>query len=138
MKTIKKIAILIVVIALMCGCAMKETITLNISANKKAKVNMLMVMDNEMIDSLMSMGNLGSDNSEKKTYTDAERWAYLEGDDSSLSVPKGFTGENINGSNDDNVIRLSVQIDSLFSVKFQERINKYDNDDPLISFYRKK
>ena len=36
------------------------------------------------------------------------------------------------------VNRLSVQIDSLFSVKFQERVNKYDNDDPLISFYRKK
>ena len=40
------------------------------------------------------------------------------------------SGENITGNNDDNVIRLSVQIDSLFSVKFQERVNKYDNDEP--------
>ena len=77
---------------------------------------------------------------------------YMSIDDMSPSFTIGFvfeniydfiyfikkSGENINGSNDDNVIRLSVQIDSLFSVKFQERVNKYDNDDPLISFYRKK
>ena len=96
MKTLKKVIALAVILLLMAGCTMKENLTMTISTDKNIKVSVLMAMDNEMIDGMLSMGNTSG---EKKTYTDADRWAYLEGDSSTLSVPKDYKTEKYDKDN---------------------------------------
>ena len=91
---IKSLVLLLVAVVLITGCTMKENVNMKISSNKDVKVSIIIAMDDEMIDAMISMkesGSLNPDESEKKTYTDEERWKYLESDDSALEVPDDFT-----------------------------------------------
>ncbi len=91
---IKSLVLLLVAVVLITGCTMKENLNMKISSNKDVKVSIIIAMDDEMIDAMISMkesGSLNPDESEKKTYTDEERWKYLESDDSALEVPDDFT-----------------------------------------------
>ena len=91
---IKSLVLLLVAVALITGCTMKENLNMKISSNKDVKASIIIAMDDEMIDAMISMkesGSLNPDESEKKTYTDEERWKYLESDDSALEVPDDFT-----------------------------------------------
>lgn len=95
MKHLRRILALIMVVALMAGCTMKENVSMKIAEDGNIKITVLAAMDDEMIDGMLSMSSMGGESSsEQKTYTDAERWAYLEGDNSSLDVPEeGWTSE---------------------------------------------
>ena len=91
---IKSLVLLLVAVVLITGCTMKENVNMKISSNKDVKASIIIAMDDEMIDAMISMkesGSLNPDESEKKTYTDEERWKYLESDDSALEVPDDFT-----------------------------------------------
>ena len=93
-RKIKGIVLLLVAVLLVTGCTMKENLNMKISSNKDVKASIIIAMDDEMIDAMISMkesGSLNPDESEKKTYTDEERWKYLESDDSALEVPDDFT-----------------------------------------------
>jgi len=93
MKKVKKIIVFVMIMVLMAGCTMKENITLTITSDKNFKVAMVVAMDNEMIDAMLSMGSSSDEESssnQNKTYTDKDRWAFLESDNSSLDLPKDF------------------------------------------------
>ena len=75
-KQIKKILVLLLLVVLVAGCSFKTDVTMKIDANKDVEVSILYIMDDEMIDSMISL----SDESKKDNITDADRWKYLEGD----------------------------------------------------------
>jgi len=94
MKGLKKLLLLVVFVALLTtGCSMKEHIGLKIDANKEITLEMIMAMDNEMIDSMINMGNMNMDEDEETegdeealeeteeaelNITDEMRWEYLK------------------------------------------------------------
>ena len=91
-KTIKIVALLALIALFATGCSMKSNVGLTISKDKKVTVKMISAMDDEMIDYYLGMAN--GDSSEEKTYTDAERWEFLESGDSSIQSPgEGYTME---------------------------------------------
>lgn len=93
-RKVKSLILLLVAVVLLAGCTMKENLNMKIASNKDVKVSIIIAMDDEMIDTMISMkesGTMTPDESEKKTYTDKERWEYLESDDSTLDVPEDYT-----------------------------------------------
>ena len=74
-KTLKIIAILAIVMFFVTGCAMKSNVGLEVAKNKKVTVKVVEAMDDEMIDYYLSMAN---GDSEGTTYTDEQRWEYIE------------------------------------------------------------
>ncbi len=83
-KTLKTIIALFMVLSLTVGCTMREHIKMVIDEDGTTSMNLIVAMDNEMIDGMLSMQNMNGDSdptaAEKKTYTDEERWAYIESD----------------------------------------------------------
>ena len=83
MKRFFKLATLCMVVALfVTGCGMKEEIGIKIGKDKKVSIEMIIAQDNEMIDAMLSMGQ---DSEDGKTYTDKDRWEYLENSESDES-----------------------------------------------------
>ena len=87
MKKLFKLATMsLAVIVLATGCAMKAEYGIKIDKDKNVKLEIVSAMDNEFIDQSMNMGNSlsngeNNDNTETKTYTDEERWEFLESDE---------------------------------------------------------
>ena len=83
MKKIRKILALVLVVILMAGCTMKSEAGLVITEDGKINSTVTVAYDNEMIDGLLSMnemGNMEEEQQEQKTYTEEERWAFVEQD----------------------------------------------------------
>lgn len=82
MKKISKLFVLFFAVVLLAGCGMKENFNLKIQSDKKVNLEIKILMDDEMIDTMISMNNLDDesdlDDASDKTYTDEERWKYLE------------------------------------------------------------
>lgn len=76
MKKLKMLVVLMMVATLITGCGMKMNFDLTVKANKDVVFGAIMAMDDELIDTILSMDS--DDEGEKKTITDKERWAYLE------------------------------------------------------------
>ena len=86
-KNFKRIALILLAIILVSGCTMKMNMNMVISKNKNIKASILFAMDDEMIDTAITMSNTGdmpTSESDVKKYTDKERWEYLEGDNNPL------------------------------------------------------
>lgn len=96
MKKIKKIFVLLLLIIVLAGCGMKEEFNLKIEKDKKVGFEVKILMDNEMIDAMLSMSENGSE--EEKTYTDEERWKYLDESDT-CKTDEGYTCEKITEGN---------------------------------------
>ena len=89
-KYLKFITLCLMAVLLLSGCTMKAEYGIVVEKNKNVKFEIISAQDDELLDSLMNMAS--SDESEsvesesesdesdssEKTYTDAERWAYLE------------------------------------------------------------
>lgn len=93
-RTISKVLLILIAIIVITGCTMKENLHMVISQNKNVKVSIITAMDDEMIDAMMSMEDQydGSQTTEKKEYTDEERWEYLGKDENStFTAPKNYT-----------------------------------------------
>ena len=89
-----KIIFILIALITITGCSMKENLHMVISSNKSVKVSIITAMDDEMIDTMISMDETGEIPSsiEKKEYTDEERWKYLEKDENStLNTPEDYT-----------------------------------------------
>ena len=76
---------------------MKSEMKLKIDDDKTLKFEVTTLMDNEMIDGMLSLkdmdltGDTTADpNAETKEYTDEERWNFLESGDSSLTKTEGY------------------------------------------------
>ena len=80
MKNFKIIVCSLVVCLLLTGCGMRMNIGLEVSKNKEVQAKIISAMDNEMIDFSISSAN-GEESEQSKTYTDAERWEYVEKND---------------------------------------------------------
>ena len=74
-KIFKMLSICLIAVVFLSGCAMKSEYGIVVSKDKDVSVEILSAMDDELIDSMLGMGNSESD--ENKTYTDAERWEYI-------------------------------------------------------------
>ena len=86
-KNFKRIALILLAIILVSGCTMKMNMNMVISKNKNIKASILFAMDDEMIDTAITMSNTGdmpTSESDVKKHTDKERWEYLEGDNNPL------------------------------------------------------
>ncbi len=92
MKKIKRVFVLLLAVVLLAGCSMKEDFNLKIRSDKKVGFEVKLLMDNEMIDTMISMNDSTSE--EGKTYTDEERWKYLDESDTCKSE-EGYTCEKI-------------------------------------------
>ena len=131
---IKSLVLLLVAVVLITGCTMKENLNMKISSNKDVKVSIIIAMDDEMIDAMISMkesGSLNPDESEKKTYTDEERWKYLESDDSALEVPDDFTTKKYDKDGFKGYVaeKNLGSIDSLSTTEAGERQNIVSDSD---------
>ena len=93
MKKIKYLVLGIMLTTLVTGCGMKSNVMLDINDKKDVNFQVLIAMDDEMLDTMLSMGETSLDEDEEstempeaKTHTDEERWNYLkEGFTSDLS-----------------------------------------------------
>lgn len=70
------LAVLLVVFA-MTGCGMREYIGIVVDSNKDVSVEVVMAMDDEAIDTFLSMSGTSGD-----AITDEARWAYVDGNES--------------------------------------------------------
>ena len=91
-KLLKVIPLILVVLLLTTGCGMKAEYGINIGKDKKVKLEFLVAQDDEFIDAMLGMGS-EDDSSEEKTYTDAERWEYLESSKTESEDYKDFKAE---------------------------------------------
>ena len=138
-RKIKGIVLILVAVLLVTGCTMKENLNMKISSNKDVKASIIIAMDDEMIDAMISMnesGSLNPDESQKKTYTDEERWKYLESDDSALEVPDDFTTKRYekDGFKGYVAVKNLGSIDNLSTTEAGERQNIVsDSDDEFFA-----
>ena len=90
MKKIFKVATLgLLTIFLCAGCAMREEFGFVIGKDKKVKLEVIYGMDNDMIDGFLSMSS-----DEDATFTDEDRWNYLNSqNESEDSEFKDFKAE---------------------------------------------
>ena len=80
-KKVKVLMLGVMVATLVTGCGMKADYSIEISKDKDVSIKIVTAMDNELIDAMINMGDsFGSESSEEKSYTDKERWEYLEKD----------------------------------------------------------
>ena len=89
-KYLKVITLCLMAVLLLSGCTMKAEYGIVVEKNKNVKFEIISAQDDELLDSLMNMASSDESESEsdetesdesdsnEKTYTDAERWAYLE------------------------------------------------------------
>ncbi len=79
-------------ILLFAGCEMKNEYGIVIDSDKDVSIQIVSAMDDELIDSMLGMSDSENEdeNSEEKTYTDAERWQYIE---SNMEDHEGYTKE---------------------------------------------
>ena len=93
MKTIKKLVVLVMAVILMAGCTFKTNAGFKIAKDGKVAVTMIMAMDDEMIDTFLTISKMDQselagaespDDIDVKEHTDAERWEFLESDDNSM------------------------------------------------------
>ena len=96
----KVLLVAIMTIFMVTGCGLRENIEMNIDKDENVSMSIIMAMDNEMIDSMLSMQNMSSDDSEtteKPAVTDEQRWQYI---DSSIDkISDKFTKEKYNEDN---------------------------------------
>ena len=78
MKKFKGLLVAIFAVILLAGCGMQTSMDMKVTSDKKVNFGMKILMDDEMIDAFLSMQNNSYDTDTTKTYTDAERKAYLE------------------------------------------------------------
>ena len=88
-KTIKIALLLALIMLLFTGCSMRTNVGITVSKDKKVSVQMISAMDDEMIDYYIGMAN--GDSEEGQTYTDEERWAYIEESEQDDDSYKGYT-----------------------------------------------
>lgn len=97
MKKIVKTLLIIMTLVLITGCGLKENVNLKVSSDKKVEFGYKILMDNELIDSILSMSDnslsLDGETGDKKEYTDEERWKYLETEN--CDAEEGFTCEKV-------------------------------------------
>ena len=84
----KKFICLVVCMLLLSGCAVKGEFDMGINSDKSINFSVTAAFDDELLEALMSM----EDNSEGSTYTDDEKWEYLE---SSTTSEDGHTPEEL-------------------------------------------
>ena len=70
----KKFICLVVCVLLLSGCAVKGEFNMGINSDKSISFSVTAAYDDELIEALMSM----EDNSENATYTDEQKWEFLE------------------------------------------------------------
>ncbi|MBQ4030203.1 MAG: hypothetical protein II625_00495 [Bacilli bacterium] len=103
-KVLKTLLVLLMGVFFLTGCAMKENIGVEISKDGDVTLKLMVLMDNEMIDTYLTISEMSeaeqaaiTDPSqiEVKEHTDAERWAFFESDDmkDELEAPEGFKTE---------------------------------------------
>ncbi len=75
MKKLSKVLLAIIVtVFLFTGCSLRENIEMNISADKNISMSIVMAMDEDMIDSMLTAdGTLTKDK-----ITDEKRWEYID------------------------------------------------------------
>ena len=82
MKKLFKLSAFSLMLAfLVTGCGMKEEFGIKVGKDKDVELEFLVAQDDEMIDAMIGMGDsFGSDtdSDEQKTYTDKERWEFLD------------------------------------------------------------
>lgn len=98
MKRLFKLGTLSLVVALLVtGCGMKAEYGINIAKDKTVSLEFIVAQDNEMIDAMLNMGNSDEDSdnnsNNQKTYTDEERWKYLESSNEESDDFKDFKKE---------------------------------------------
>lgn len=82
-RKIKLAAIALFTIVLSTGCAMKAEYGITVTKDKNVKLQIISAQDDAMIDAMLNMGSsFGEEETEstdeEKTYTDKERWEYVE------------------------------------------------------------
>ena len=98
MKKFKKILLALIAVILLAGCGLKESVNLKVTSDKKVEFGYKVLMDNELIDSILSMSDesvsLDDETGDKKEYTDEERWEYLETENCDTEN-EGYTCEKV-------------------------------------------
>ena len=92
----KKLLLLCGVALILSGCAVKGDFELGISSDKNVDFGMTIAYDDELIETLMSMGSI-DETSEETEYTDEQKWEFIDtlfvSEDGSTPGSLGFTGE---------------------------------------------
>ena len=134
-KLIKMLALMLITITAVTGCSMKEEINIEITKDKNVSIESLIAMDDELIDALISMQS--GNNDSEKTYTDEERWAYIESSDSTpddsqptiYQVTEKYQSENYKGKK---YIATDLKLDSLVKDNNEEiTVNDFVNSNKM-------
>ena len=122
-KILKSLMISVMAVALLAGCGMKESLSLKITSSGKTTLTVVSAMDNEMIDAMLSMEESGGEG-ESKTYTDAERWAYVEKSNSNL--PDGAKKYDKDGYKGFEYTTEAKTLDELTGTSSDKKVNVMD------------
>ena len=74
MKKVKKILLVLLAVLLLTGCSMKMHYNVEVTSDKKVSLGILIAYDDDLLDKIISNNKVISN----KTYTNEERWTYLE------------------------------------------------------------
>ena len=129
MKRVKSLLVAIFAVILLVGCGMKEKVGLVVTDDKKVSFEIKILMDDELIDTMLSMSDGGVDSSgQNKTYTDSDRWEYFKDNLCESSTTEDATCETITeGDYKGAVIKVkSKDISEFVGTDTDEKINLAD------------
>ena len=79
MKKFRIFAALVMAIAFVTGCSKKSDFVIKVKANKKVTIGAVVAMDDDLIDTMLSMSNLDDNSTDtNKKFSDKERWEYVD------------------------------------------------------------
>lgn len=130
-KTLKTIIALVITASMLVGCTMREQIGLSITNKGNVTLKMVMAMDDEMIDAMITMKE-DPNATEAKTYTDEQRWAYIESDDDSSigsDIGDEFKKERYTKDNFKGILASQElgTLDEISGTSATKRVNIFDS-----------
>ena len=107
---------------LFTGCGIKQDISMTINNDKSLNLEIIKVADNELIDKAIN-----EENNTDKTYTDQERWAYIESEYLEQINTTGFKFEKYE-SGEYKGYKFYIKIDNIDDITDDEASFDIDNN----------
>lgn len=121
MKRLSKLITVIFMALLLTGCAMKVNYNIEVTKDKKVTLGMLIAYDDDLLDNIIS-NNKGLNT---KTYTNEERWNYLEENLRNNDSYKNFKSEKYEEGNFKGYIFYTDKI-NINDVSSEEKADRFN------------
>lgn len=130
MRKLKKVLAIIIAALALTGCSMKAEYNMEIREDKSMDFSIIMAMDDELIEGMLSMENMdvsedGEETEETKEYTEEEKWAFVESSFEESSEDE--TEENKKTPEELGFKKEKYEVDDYKGFKFVKTIKSIDD-----------